>query len=793
MAQNQPIFQTKPQGNNNIMSKSFSSANNLILTSQSSSSLFAEHFVQIPINIERDSTTLINQTGNSNRRPNHWPTILLSTILVILGQSVAKLLENFYYDQINRSEYDESRQNDGVWTQALLQTVGFPLLLLPFIILTAKNRRNQPCDQLHYKSLTVIYICIGIVMTVQARLSAMGKLEIPFGVFTLIYTTQLFFTPIFARLVNKIKFNRWVVISLALAIATGALTLSSAFGGEPDEAEENYARGSWAALFAGVCFSLLLCNIQNVFDNYIFKRTESSATRKPSFASVFEVIIFSSLVATIISVAGLLIAGEQDDLKREMNEFSKGKGAYVMAMVGQAVSWQVYWVGIVGLVFSVSSVLSNVISVVTWPIVSVLVVIFFNFMDDEFDVFKGVALITAVLSAAAYFFRLHKENRDNDLTDLRALDESSEAAKLLPSSLLGFYSEPESVSVKKETMMQTCCIHQSLPFPQRILPRHDASIGFKPPKLGFIGKNQPLGILNLIRQRRLYVNLNANDAHPSMSILEEETSPTPEAELPFSEWSPSKSIWRGLSVPIIAGQVLLRILKGKIHWRNTLQQLERTGPKSLGVCLLTSTFVGMAFTIQFVREFTRLGLNRSIGGVLALAFSRELSPVITSIVVAGRMGSAFAAELGTMQVSEQTDTLRVLGADPIDYLITPRVIASCLALPFLTLMCFTVGMASSALLSDAVYGISINIIMDSAHRALRPWDIVSAMIKSQVFGAIISVISCSWGVTTTGGAKGVGESTTSAVVMSLVGIFIADFVLSSFFFQGAGDSLKNCV
>ncbi|CAN7134021.1 unnamed protein product [Brassica rapa subsp. narinosa] len=385
MAQNQPIFQTKPQ----------------------------EHFVQIPINIERDSTTLINQTGNSNRKPNHWPTILLSTILVIVGQSVAKLLENFYYDQINRSEYDESRQNDGVWTQALLQTVAFPLLLLPFLILTAKNRRDQhPSDHFHYKSLTVIYICIGIVMTVQARLSAMGKLEIPFGVFTLIYTTQLFFTPVFARLVNKIKFNRWVVISLALAIATGALTLSSAFAGEPDEAEENYARGAWAALFAGVCFSLLLCNIQNVFDNYIFKRTES---RRPSFASVFEVIIFSSLAATVISVAGLLIAGEQDDLKREMNEFSKGKGAYVMAMVGQAVSWQVYWVGIVGLVFSVSSVLSNVISVVTWPIVSVLVVIFFNFMDDEFDVFKGVALITAVLSAAAYFFRLHKENRDSDV------------------------------------------------------------------------------------------------------------------------------------------------------------------------------------------------------------------------------------------------------------------------------------------------------------------------------------------------------------------------------------------
>ncbi|KAI4334816.1 hypothetical protein L6164_013525 [Bauhinia variegata] len=237
----------------------------------------------------------------------------------------------------------------------------------------------------------------------------------------------------------------------------------------------------------------------------------------------------------------------------------------------------------------------------------------------------------------------------------------------------------------------------------------------------------------------------------------------------------------------------MKALKGNINWRNTLQQLERVGPKSVGVCLLTSAFVGMAFAIQFVREFTRLGLNRSIGGVLALAFSRELSPVITSIVVAGRVGSAFAAELGTMQVSEQTDSLRVLGADPVDYLVTPRVIATCIALPLLTLLCFTLGMAASALLADGVFGVSINIILDSAQRALRPWDIISAMIKSQVFGAIISIVSCAWGVTTLGGAKGVGESTTSAVVISLVGIFIADFFLSYCFFQGAGDQLKNCL
>ncbi|KAL5542837.1 hypothetical protein UlMin_010547 [Ulmus minor] len=315
-------------------------------------------------------------------------------------------------------------------------------------------------------------------------------------------------------------------------------------------------------------------------------------------------------------------------------------------------------------------------------------------------------------------------------------------------------------------------------------------------KFQFVPRPQNCRFVVPVRQTRLFAVPNTNDGHPSVSIEEElniNHSPNIEVEPLLQKWSPPRFVWRGLSVFVIAGQVILRILKGKIHWRNTLQQLERVGPKSVGVCLLTSAFVGMAFSVQFVREFTRLGFSRSIGGVLALAFARELSPVITSIVVAGRIGSSFAAELGTMQVSEQTDTLRVLGSNPVDYLVTPRVIATCVALPFLTLLCFTIGMASSALLADGIYGVSINIILDSARRGLRSWDIISAMIKSQVFGAIISIVSCAWGVTTTGGAKGVGESTTSSVVISLVGIFIADFVLSCFFFQGVGDQLKNCV
>merc|ERR1712157_55600 len=126
---------------------------------------------------------------------------------------------------------------------------------------------------------------------------------------------------------------------------------------------------------------------------------------------------------------------------------------------------------------------------------------------------------------------------------------------------------------------------------------------------------------------------------------------------------------------VTTGQVVVKICKGKIHFRNVLEQIANVGPKSLSVCLLTSCFVGMVYTIQFTREFARLGLTKAVGGVLALALSRELIPVITAVIMAGRVGSAYAAELGTMRVSEQIDSLRMLKTDPVDYLVTPRVIA----------------------------------------------------------------------------------------------------------------------
>jgi phospholipid/cholesterol/gamma-HCH transport system permease protein len=195
----------------------------------------------------------------------------------------------------------------------------------------------------------------------------------------------------------------------------------------------------------------------------------------------------------------------------------------------------------------------------------------------------------------------------------------------------------------------------------------------------------------------------------------------------------------------------------------------------------------MVFTIQVAREFIFFGAGSFVGGVLSLALTRELAPVLTAVVVAGRVGSAFAAEIGTMRVTEQIDALYILKTDPIDYLVIPRVIACSLMLPLLTIISLVTGLLGGLLISDSLYGISYSLFLQSAQNFLETWDLISSMLKSLIFGILIAIIGCSWGLTTTGGAKGVGQSTTTAVVTSLLAIFVANFFLSWLMFQGTGN------
>jgi phospholipid/cholesterol/gamma-HCH transport system permease protein len=255
----------------------------------------------------------------------------------------------------------------------------------------------------------------------------------------------------------------------------------------------------------------------------------------------------------------------------------------------------------------------------------------------------------------------------------------------------------------------------------------------------------------------------------------------------------SLGMWgqRLLAAILLGGQVLMHLLAGKIHRRNTLDQMAMVGPESLAIALLTASFVGMVFTIQVAREFINFGATTAVGGVLAIALARELAPVLTAVIVAGRVGSAFAAEIGTMRVTEQIDALYVLKTDPIDYLVIPRVIACCLMLPILTIMCLLTGLVGGLLIATSMYDISQTVFLDSVRNFLNVSDLASASVKAFCFGGLIAVIGCSWGLTTTGGAKGVGQSTTTAVVTALLAIFISNFFLSWVMFQGTGSAVME--
>jgi phospholipid/cholesterol/gamma-HCH transport system permease protein len=250
-------------------------------------------------------------------------------------------------------------------------------------------------------------------------------------------------------------------------------------------------------------------------------------------------------------------------------------------------------------------------------------------------------------------------------------------------------------------------------------------------------------------------------------------------------------VQRVLAALFLGGQIVLHLQPQKIHRRNTLEQMAVVGPDSLVIALITASFVGMVFTIQVAREFINFGAGTAVGGVLAIALTRELAPVLTAVVIAGRVGSAFAAEIGTMQVTEQIDALYILKTDPIEYLVVPRMIACCTMLPVLTLLSLITGMAGGLLIATTVYNLSDTVFLDSAKNFLGLWDLVSAMLKAVVFGALIAIIGCSWGLTTTGGAKGVGQSTTTAVVTALLAIFMANFLLSWLMFQGAGSAFQG--
>ena len=239
-----------------------------------------------------------------------------------------------------------------------------------------------------------------------------------------------------------------------------------------------------------------------------------------------------------------------------------------------------------------------------------------------------------------------------------------------------------------------------------------------------------------------------------------------------------RSIKRLGSSLMIGGQAVTATLRGRINRGELVDQLLEAGPGSVLIVLIISVAAGSVFNIQVAAELTRQGAGSTVGGILAIGLAREIAPLLTSCLLAGKVATAYAAQLGTMKVTEQIDAITMLRTDPVEYLVVPRVIAMLVMSPVQCLLFFGIGMWSGMLSSSILYRIPPPVFWSSMRTWMQPSDVPSMLLKATVFGLEIAIIACGWGLTTRGGPKEVGTSTTGAVVMILLIIAITDVILT---------------
>lgn len=208
------------------------------------------------------------------------------------------------------------------------------------------------------------------------------------------------------------------------------------------------------------------------------------------------------------------------------------------------------------------------------------------------------------------------------------------------------------------------------------------------------------------------------------------------------------------------------------------EQMERIGVESVNIVVLTGSFTGMVFALQSYIGFQRVGGEQFIGAVVALGMIRELGPVLTGLMVTGRAGSAITAELGTMSITEQIDALITLRINPFQYLVVPRMLGATIIMPFITIFAMICGIAGGYLVCVYVLELSPEDYLNNIRTYVEISDIRGGLIKAAFFGLILSWVGCYKGYNTTGGARGVGRSTTQSVVTSSIMILIANYVLT---------------
>lgn len=240
------------------------------------------------------------------------------------------------------------------------------------------------------------------------------------------------------------------------------------------------------------------------------------------------------------------------------------------------------------------------------------------------------------------------------------------------------------------------------------------------------------------------------------------------------------------------GQVSLLFLQS-LYWirkggltsirRQILEQFDEIGVRSVPMVAITALFTGMVVVVQVGKQFADLKAEQFIGGTCGLTLTRELAPLVTAVVIAGRVGSALAASLGTMRVTEQLDALLVLSTEPVHYLVVPRLLACVVMVPILSIYANVIGLVGGAFVAVFQVGISLDTFNRSIVEMVYVHDFVSGLIKAVLFGVTIAVVACYRGLTCEGGAEGVGRATTGAVVNIVTALLIENYFLSVAFFS----------
>ncbi|KAK2353921.1 putative purine permease [Trifolium repens] len=352
---------------------------------------------------------IMNESSIINKKTRYYLKLAFYAALVLVGQSCATLLGRLYYEKGGKSK----------WMATVIQLAGFPILLPYYffisstkkLITTNKNNNiiitnpNQPSIFM----LAFVYVSIGLIVALICYLFSIGLLYLPVSTFTLICSSQLGFNALFAFFLNSLKFTPYIINSLVLLTISSSLLVfqSDSSSNSTNISKKNYVIGFICTLGASAGYGLVLSLTQLAFKKVI---------KSENFKAIMDMIIYQSLVATCATLVGLFASGEWNGIKKEMEEFEIGKVSYVLDLTFIAISWQVFNIGCVGLIFEISSLFSNAISVLGLPIVPILAVAFFH---EKMDGIKAISMVLAVWGFISYVYQQYLDDESNNKRENR--------------------------------------------------------------------------------------------------------------------------------------------------------------------------------------------------------------------------------------------------------------------------------------------------------------------------------------------------------------------------------------